>query len=641
MEMNNANDWIEEAPRQMNPREIDRPHTEGTPAHTCEPSRHELLCAAGLLIGVLLAIIPAEGAETAIEDHIERIRNALLPPVLVKGEPVHSSDLASRMAELGVPAISIAVIHNGRIEWARGFGLVTAGGAPITPDTLFQTGSVGKPITTVAALRLVSAGKLNLDMDVNQYLKSWKLPSNEFTQHSPVTLRGLLTHSAGVTVPGFGGYESGSPLPTPIQILNGEHPANNPPIRVDMTPGKMWRYSGGGFQIAQQLMTDVTGTPFDILMRQWLLRPLGMQHSTYAQPLPAKLLAQAALAHRADGTVLPGGANVFPELGSGAGLWSTPSDLARFAIAIQQSLSGESQAVLSAKTARDMLAPQYNQQALGFVVGGTTPRKYFNHGGVISGYRALLVAYQVGDGAVVMANSESADPLISEIFRTIAYEYGWPDYAPPVRKVDRIEPQFFERYIGAYRLDSGNTIALWRDGASFKARIWGQPVVELFPSSHREFFAKVVNARVVFSADTTGRETEAALLQGSRAQLMHRIGGEEAPRELEASRAAERRFRAQVVTPGSENALRQIIAGIARGDPTYEQMRPAFADTIRNELPELKEAVNRLGALESVSFKSVGPAGDDTFEVRFERGVREFHILLLPDGRIHAIQFVP
>jgi bla regulator protein blaR1 len=240
-----------------------------------------------------------------------------------------------------------------------------------------------------------------------------------------------------------------------------------------------------------------------------------------------------------------------------------------------------------------------------------------------------------------MANSENADPLISEIFRTIAYEYGWPDYAPPVRKVDRIEPQSFDRYVGTYRLDSGATITFWRDGANFKARIWGQPVVELFPSSRNEYFAKVVDARVVFSADTTGREAEAALLQGDRAQPMHRTAGVEALQELEASRAAERRFKAQVVTPGSENALRKIIAGIAHGEPTYEQMRPAFADTIRNELPELKEVLNRLGALESVSFKSVGPAGDDTFEVRFERGVREFHILLLPDGRIHAIEFVP
>jgi CubicO group peptidase (beta-lactamase class C family) len=170
----------------------------------------------------MLMAIPAQAAQTAIEQRIERIRSALLPPVLVQGEPIQASDLSSRMRELGVPGVSIAVIHDGRIEWARGFGFVAAHGAAITPETLFQTGSIGKPITTVAALRLVQAGKLTLDTDVNQYLESWKLPSNEFTQQAPVTLRGLLTHSAGVTVEGFRGYESGSPLPTPIQILDGE-----------------------------------------------------------------------------------------------------------------------------------------------------------------------------------------------------------------------------------------------------------------------------------------------------------------------------------------------------------------------------------------------------------------------------------
>jgi CubicO group peptidase (beta-lactamase class C family) len=410
----------------MNTREIKHPHTAAMPACLCELSRRELRCAAGLLVTSVLMAIPAQAAQTAIEQRIERIRSALLPPVLVQGEPIQASDLSSRMRELGVPGVSIAVIHDGRIEWARGFGFVAAHGAAITPETLFQTGSIGKPITTVAALRLVQAGKLTLDTDVNQYLESWKLPSNEFTQQAPVTLRGLLTHSAGVTVEGFRGYESGSPLPTPIQILDGEPPANNPPIRVDMTPGQMWRYSGGGFQIAQQMMTDVTGTPFDILMQEWVLRPLGMHHSTYAQPLPAKLLAQAALAHREDGTVLAGGANVFP-------------------------------------------------------------------------------------------------------------------------------------------LDSGATITFWREGARFKARIWAQPVVELFSSSRTEYFAKVVDARVVFPLDMDGREAEAALLQSGRVQPLRRLHGKEAREELEASRAAENRFKAQVVAPGSENALRQIITGIASG----------------------------------------------------------------------------
>ena len=181
-------------------------------------------------------------AATGAEEPIRRIQNELLPPVLVKGDPVQPSKLSDRMAALHVPGVSVAVIHEGKLQWARGFGVTRIGGPAVTPETEFQAASISKPVTTLAVLRLVVDGKLNLDADINQYLHGWKLPANDFTQQSPVTLRKLLSHSAGVTVHGFPGYAANEPLPTLVQILNGEAPANNPPIRVDMTPGTRPRY---------------------------------------------------------------------------------------------------------------------------------------------------------------------------------------------------------------------------------------------------------------------------------------------------------------------------------------------------------------------------------------------------------------
>ena len=588
----------------------------------------------------LLAVLTRPALATAgsgIEQRIERIQDSLLPPVLVQGESTPVTSLTARMQALHVPGVSIAVIHGGKLEWARGFGVTKIGGPPVTPETLFQAASISKPVTTLAVLSLVQSGKLDLDTDVNQYLKTWKLPADEFTQQSKVTLRGLLTHSAGITVHGFPGYAAGAPIPSLIQVLNGEPPANSPAIRVDTVPGKTWRYSGGGFVIAQQVLTDVTGVAFPKLMHDLILGPLRMTYSSYDQPLPPKLLPHAATPYRADETAVPGGPHVYPELGP-AGLWTTPSDLAKYAIGIQEALSGKSSRPLSAATARAMLVPAYNQQAIGLVVGGSTARKYFNHGGANFGYRCFLVAYQDSDGVAVMTNSDNGDRLIGEIVRTIAHEYAWPDYSPPVRTLAAIDPKSFDPRVGAYRFESGATVTFWRDGEHFKNRIFGQQVVEMFPTDEHEFFEKVVDARWIFP---TADHLTVTLHQNNREQVVKRLGDVEGRAALDFSMATEKRFLDQTAAPDSEAALRRLITGLANGTPNYDEMVPAFADVNRRELPMLQAAITRLGPVQSMSFKGVGAAGEDIYNIQFEHGSSEFRILLEVDGRIHGAEFSP
>jgi CubicO group peptidase (beta-lactamase class C family) len=303
---------------------------------------------------VATAQVPVE-----LEQRIQKIQNAILPPVITKGKPPTTTKLADRMAALHVPGVSVAVIHDGKIEWARGFGVTRVGGPAVTPDTLFQAASISKPVTAVAVLRLAESGKLNLDADVNQYLKTWKVPANTFTERTKVTLRELLTHTAGMTVHGFPGYAFDSALPTLVQVLNGEKPANTPAILVDTIPGTNWRYSGGGFVVAQLLLEGVTGQPFPKLMHDIVLGPMGMNRSTYEQPLPQSLMAEAAMPYRQDGQAVPGGPHVYPEMAP-AGLWTTPSDLARYAMEVQKAVAGKAGAVLSAAMAREMLKPGMN-----------------------------------------------------------------------------------------------------------------------------------------------------------------------------------------------------------------------------------------------------------------------------------------
>jgi CubicO group peptidase (beta-lactamase class C family) len=220
---------------------------------------HPPRCFSGLLrhrlclIPSVVAILSTIGASVLnaqvpvqIEQRIQHIQDALLPAVLTQGEPPAATKLADRMAALHVPGVSIAVIHDGKIEWARGFGVIRVGGPAVTPDTLFQAASISKPVTALAVLHLAESGKLDLEADVNRYLKTWKVPANAFTEKTKFTLRELRTHTAGMTVHGFPGYASDSARPTLVQVLNGEKPANTPAIAVDTTPGTNWSYSGVG-----------------------------------------------------------------------------------------------------------------------------------------------------------------------------------------------------------------------------------------------------------------------------------------------------------------------------------------------------------------------------------------------------------
>src|SRR5215475_12565048 len=263
----------------------------------------------------------------------------LLPATITQGEKPATTKLTERMAALHVPGVSIAVIHDGKIEWARGYGAVSVGGAAVTSETLFQAASISKPVTAMAVMHLVQTGKLNLDTDVNQYLKSWKVPTNDFTQKTKVTLRELLSHTAGMTVHGFPGYASDAPVPTLVQVLNGAKPANSPAIYVDIAPDSEWRYSGGGFVVTQQLLLDVISKPFPTFMKETVLGPTGMARSTYEQPLPKSRQGEAAMPYHSNGQATAGGPHVYPEM-SAAGLWTTPSDLGRFAIELQNALAG-------------------------------------------------------------------------------------------------------------------------------------------------------------------------------------------------------------------------------------------------------------------------------------------------------------
>lgn len=570
-----------------------------------------------------------------IEARIKRIETGLLPPVLVTGDAAPLPTLADRMQATHTPGVSIAVLNDGKIEWARGFGVTAIGGSPVTPETLFQAASISKPVSALSVMQLVDRGKLDLDTDVNKYLKSWQLPANEFTQQQKVTLRGLLTHTAGTTVHGFPGYAAGERLPDIRQMLDGVLPANNPAIRVDKVPGQSFRYSGGGYQVMQLLMEDVTGRDFVGYMRKHVLDPLGMKQSTFQQPLPEKLLARVATPYLADGTPVAGGPHVYPEIAA-AGLWTTPSDLARFAIGLQRAWAGNRKAILSSTAVRTMMTPGPEKQGLGPQVGGTAPHEYFMHGGANAGYRCLMVSYVDGDGLVIMTNSDGGGELTGPILRAVAREYGWPDFAPPERMLSKVDPATFDKHVGTYRLNPQLVITVWREGDRTYSRVPGSPINELFPSSEREYFQKVAATRFEFIPEATANAAALILHEPNGPRPATRLSTADGQPYLDESLALAKRLRDQRPAAESEAMLRKLIAGLAVGTPPYDDMGPELAELTRQQLNFLQKDVASLGAVRSLTFKEVSPTGVDVYEVEFEKERINTGVRLRPDGRIDA-----
>jgi CubicO group peptidase (beta-lactamase class C family) len=490
-----------------------------------------LTCAlAGLVAAAILGRVPGTalaGAEE-VDSRIRGVENGLCAQYEVEGydEFQGTYNIYERMEHYNVPGVSIAVINEGRIEWARGYGELEEGtGRKVDTGTLFQVASIGKPVTAVGTLRLVERGVLDLDRNVNDYLVSWKLPENELTAGTHVTLEMLLSHTAGTTVHGFPGYADGSDLPTLVQILDGEPPCNTPAVRVDIAPGTQWRYSGGGFIIVQQVFEDVLGEPFAESMSRLVFEPAGMTRTFYYSRLPRELEENAAFAYLADGSPVEGDYHLYPEYGAGAGLWSTPSDLARFAIEIQESYSGEAGSLLEKNTARDMLTWRIGSFGLGFAVSSEHGEVAFSHSGGNRGYRNFLVAYaRTGKGAAIMTSSDAGIDLYGEIVRAIAVVYDWPDYKPEKVTPARLTAGELGALAGEYELPGIGPLPLWiQDGHLYAPdpRLDGASVL-LIPTSRTRFMSPSSGWVLDFLVDDRGEVTglrvsgEGIVLSGTR-----------------------------------------------------------------------------------------------------------------------------
>ena len=474
--------------------------------------RRPLALVAGLVLPASVAAPQAGGAQ--VRERIDRIERALLPTVQVQGRSHAPRTLEERMRELGVPAVSVAVVNGGEIEWAKAYGVADVeSGRPATTSTLFQAASISKPVAAMGALRLVQEGRLSLDEDVNAKLTSWKVPSNGLTARRPVTLRHIMGHSAGLTVHGFPGYAPGTPVPTVVQLLGGEQPANTKAVLVDIEPGSRWRYSGGGTTVMQLLMTDLTGEPFPSLMRRLVLDPIGMTSSTYEQPLPAWRASEAATGYRSGLQPVSGRYHTYPEMAA-AGLWTTPTDLARYIVEVQRSFAGTSNRVLSREMTAAMLTRGVGGHGLGPGVDGEGDSLRFGHGGANEGFRAVVTAFATrGQGVVVMTNSDNGGRIAAEVVQAVAREYGWPGFAPRVVVPVAMSADALREYEGRYVVPGAATeVTLALDGARLTLRQGAGTPIELVPTG-QDLFTPLGDAPA-FRFERDGSQKITAMVAG-------------------------------------------------------------------------------------------------------------------------------
>lgn len=468
--------------------------------------------------------------DSGYQEFIEKIENNLLPKILLEGKDSAGFNILDRMEHYNVPGVSIAFMDNGEIQWARGYGYSDAEAQlKVDKNTLFQAASISKPVAATAALAMVEQGKLGLDDDVNRYLDGWQVDENEFTAEEKVTLRRILSHSAGLTVHGFGGYSRTDTIPEIIDVLNGKGTANSGRIYPDIKPGTVYRYSGGGYTVMQKMLCDISGKDFPDLMDELVLSKIGMTSSTYQQPLPEEKQMIAATAYRGNGSPVEGKWHIYPEMAA-AGLWTTPGDLLMYASEVYKSYHGKSNLILSTDMVRQMLTPQINGHGLGPAISGEGDYLVFSHGGANEGFRcSLFVFAETGQGVAIMTNSDNGGSLSTEILRSFSKVLNWPDnrYKPLTLKVLDMTMDDLMEYEGKYLLKMGNdeliiTLSA-EDGYIHGVQSWDDFRFKIYPDGEDHFFGLHDGVPFEFARDDKGAIMHVNIYEGSNTYKFIRV----------------------------------------------------------------------------------------------------------------------
>lgn len=454
-------------------------------------------------------------AQSTVQERIRQVENGLTENIQTGDSG--PSNLLERMKHFKVQGLSIAVIKDYKVDFAKGYGFADAEKKiRVNDKMLFQAASISKSLNSLAILKLFKERNLDLYADINTYLKSWKFPYDSVSKGKKISMANLLSHTAGLNVHGFGGYEAGKPLPSIVQILNGESPANSDAVRSLFAPGARQEYSGGGTTISQLVLTDITGQRYETYLMEQVLKPLGMLSSTFAQPPLGIRQELLSAGYDGDGKEVKGKYHIYPEQAA-AGLWTNPSDLAKYIIETQLAYEGKSAKVLDQKDTKLRLSPYMNNNgaALGVFVEDYNGLKYFGHGAGNAGFTGgYYGSFEGGNGLVVMVNSDNGE-IVQELINSISTVYGFKGLSK-TKKVTLadVPEQDLNSYLGNYQLTPELVLTVSREGKKVFVQATGQPKIEAFAESANKFFFKTIQASMEFVKDEHGLIKEMIFIQG-------------------------------------------------------------------------------------------------------------------------------
>lgn len=454
-------------------------------------------------------------AQSTVEDRIRQVENGLTENIQTSNSAPFN--LLERMKHFKVQGLSIAVIKDYKVDFAKGYGFADIEKKiPVTDKTLFQAASISKSLNGLAILKLFKGRNLDLYADINSYLKSWKFPYDSISKGKKINMANLLSHTAGLNVHGFGGYEVGKPLPSVIQILNGESPANSDAVHSLFAPGTRQEYSGGGTTISQLALTDITGQRYENYLMEQVLKPLGMLSSTFAQPPTGISQELLSAGYDGDGKEVKGKYHIYPEQAA-AGLWTNPRDLAKYIIETQLAYEGKSAKVLDQQTTKLRLSPYMNKNgaALGIFVEDYDGVKYFGHGAGNAGFTGgYYGSFEGGNGLVVMVNSDNGE-IVQELINSISSVYGFKGLSKTKKvTLTNVPDQDLDSYLGNYQLSPELILTVSREGKKVFVQATGQSRIEAFAESSSKFFFKTIQASMEFVKDQNGLIKEMIFIQG-------------------------------------------------------------------------------------------------------------------------------
>lgn len=516
---------------------------------------------------------------------------------------------------------TVLVARDGQVLFSKGYGYANLEWKiPNTPDTKFRLGSVTKQFTAASILLLEERGKLSVTDPVKKYMPDAPAAWDK------ITIRHLLTHTSGIpNFTGFADYQKLEPFPaTPAELV-----ARFRDKPLDFQPGEKWNYSNSGYVLLGYLIEKITGGTYEKFVTENIFRPLGMKDSGYDSNT-------AIIPHRADGyEATPNGFRhagfVHMSIPHAAGaLYSTTEDLLKW----EQGLYGGK--LLQPASLQKMTTPFLENYAFGLTVETAGGHKRITHGGGIEGFNTELEYYPEDKLAVVVLKNVTGEVGAPEIANKLAaVAHGEKVVLPGEHKEITLDPAVLQRYVGAYQMQNGPTMLITPDGNQLSTKLGNQPAFPIFPESETKFFLKTADAQLEFAPG------QVTIHQNGRDMVGKKLDDAEAKRLADAAAATARRIKDQTAAPGSDTALRKLLMGLGAGKPDYESMSSGFADVTRRQLTQLQAQVAPLGAIQSVTFKSVGPAGPDIYDVKFDKGTLECRIWLTPDGKVEAANFRP